>query len=203
MHTAPHIREATPEDLDLLVDTLSDAFHDDPVMNWVIPERSLYADFFRIIIRDLYFPKGIIHLDDKGRGAALWLPPGVAFEIPPRLGILSLVACLVLKRGFGTLIRMWDQGALFDTHHPTSPHYYLQFIGCRRDAQGMGVGSSLLKQGTRLVDAEGMPAYLESSNELNVPLYQRHRFEVTTQDGVSGDGPQVWFMWREASQPDS
>ncbi len=197
MEQAPVIREASHADLDTLVDTLSDAFSDDPMFNWVIPETSLYPDFFRIIVRDVYLPRGIAHLEEQGRGAALWLPPGEKFEIPPRLAMLGMLARLVLRRGPGSLGRIRRQGALFDQHHPKEPHFYLQFVGCRQRDQGKGVGSALMKHGTRLADEAGMPAYLESSNSLNVPLYERHGFAVQADEAVSADGPRAWFMWRE------
>ena len=197
MEQAPVIRDATDDDLDMLVTTLSDAFSDDPVLNWVIPEKRLYPDFFRIIVRDVYLPRGIAHLESNGRGAALWLPPGEKFEIPPRLAMLGMIARLVLRRGPTPLKRIRQQGDLFEKHHPTAPHYYLQFVGCRRSDQGKGVGSALMKHGTRIADEAGMPAYLESSNSLNVPLYQRHGFEVQAEEDVAEDGPRAWFMWRE------
>jgi hypothetical protein len=45
-------------------------------------------------------------------------------------------------------------------------------------------------------DAEGMPAYLESSNERNLALYARHGFEVASEVAIPG-GPRIWPMWRE------
>ena len=59
------------------------------------------------------------------------------------------------------------------------------------------MGATLLKQGTRICDERGTPAYLESSNRLNVPLYQRHGFEVIHEQAVAKNGPKAWFMWRE------
>jgi len=108
-----------------------------------------------------------------------------------------MVVSLVLHKGPAPLWRIRQQGALFAKHHPKQPHYYLQFIGCRQRDQGQGVGAALLKQGTRICDEKNMPAYLESSNSLNVPLYQRHGFEVTHEQAVGRDGPTAWFMWRE------
>jgi len=201
MDQAPVIRDAGEADLETLVDTLSDSFSADPVLNWVIPEPRLYADFFRLIVRDVYLPRGIVHLEEQGRGAALWLPPGEKFEIPPRLAMVSMIARLVMRRGLSPLSRIRHQGALFEQRHPEEPHFYLQFIGCRHRNQGQGVGSALIKHGTRLADEAGLPAYLESSNSLNVPLYERHGFEVQAEEDVANGGPRAWFMWREARQP--
>lgn len=45
-------------------------------------------------------------------------------------------------------------------------------------------------------DAEGAPAYLESSKESNVPYYMRFGFEVTGELTVPDGGPTMWQMWR-------
>jgi GNAT superfamily N-acetyltransferase len=81
--------------------------------------------------------------------------------------------------------------------HPREPHYYLHAIGARRGNQGKGLGSALLKHVTRRCDEEAMPAYLESSSPLNIPLYQRHGFEVQAEEPIGEGGPPLAFMWRE------
>jgi len=197
MHTVPHIRNGNWDDLDTLADTLSDSFTNDPMLNWVIPRSQLYPEFFRLFIKEVYLPRGIVHMEDTGRGAALWLPPQERLQIPPRMTLVNLVLRLLLHKGPRPLWRIHRQGALFARHHPKDPHYYLQFIGCRQRDQGQGVGAALLKQGTKICDEQDMPAYLESSNSLNVPLYQRHGFEVIHEQAVTRDGPKAWFMWRE------
>lgn len=197
MHELPVIRDGNQDDVETLVDTLSDSFSRDPILNWVIPRRELYPGFFRLLVEELYLPRGIVHLEDEGRGAALWLPPGERLEIPPRAALLKMILLLLLRKGPLPLWRMYQQGHLFSKQHPTEPHYYLQFIGCRQRNQGQGVGSALLKKGTRICDEQGMAAYLESSNELNVPLYQRHGFEIVHEQTLPGNGPTAWFMWRE------
>jgi GNAT superfamily N-acetyltransferase len=63
--------------------------------------------------------------------------------------------------------------------------------------QGKGIGSALLAPVLEQCDAEGLPAYLESTKERNVPFYARHGFEVTESFRVGG-GPTVWGMWRKA-----
>lgn len=198
MQTPPVIANGTPAQIDTLAGILADAFQHDPVMNWVIPARSLYPGFFQLLLRELFLPRGLVHLEREARGAALWLPPGEKFELRPTVGLARLILQLVMRKGPAPLLRIPRQGALFERHHPAQPHYHLLFIGCRQASQGGGIGSALLKHGTRVCDEAQMPAYLESSNEANLPLYQRHGFEVIAHEALPGDGPTVWFMWRES-----
>jgi hypothetical protein len=46
-------------------------------------------------------------------------------------------------------------------------------------------------------DADGVPAYLESSSERNLPLYERHDFRVVGELQALGHGPTIWRMWRD------
>ena len=41
------------------------------------------------------------------------------------------------------------------------------------------------------------PAYLESSSERNLPLYERNGFRVVGEIQALGQGPSIWRMWRE------
>ncbi|MCB1843139.1 MAG: GNAT family N-acetyltransferase [Halioglobus sp.] len=197
MTTAPRIRDGDVGDLATLVSTLSDSFTNDPVLNWVMPRRQMYPEFFRLLLREVYLPRGIIHMEERGRAAALWLPPAQRYEMAPRMSLLRLALQLLRHEGPRPLWRIRKQGRVYARHLPLEPHYYLQFIGCRLRDQGKGIGAALLKRGTRICDEQGMPAYLESSNSLNVPLYERHGFEVRAREPISRTGPMAWFMWRE------
>ncbi len=197
MNNAPTIRNANKADLDNLVDTLSDSFAEDPMFSWLFPTTQLYPYFFRMLVKGVYLPRGIIHIEEQGRAAALWLPPEQRLKTAPRLRLLRFSLKLIRANGLRPVWRVLRQGSVFAKHHPTEPHYYLQFIGCRRSEQGRGIGAALLKQGIRICDERGMPAYLECSNPRNVPLYERHGFVVTSQEAVGKNGPMAWFMWRD------
>ena len=197
MNNAPTIRNAVPEDLDSLVDTLSDSFAEDPMFSWLFPSTQLYPFFFRMLVKEVYLPRGIVHIEDEGRAAALWLPPEQRLKTAPGLRLLRFGLKVLRMYGLRPLWRISQQSAVFARHHPKEPHYYLQFIGCNRSEQGHGLGAALLKEGTRICDERGMPAYLECSNPRNVPLYERHGFVVTSQQAVGKKGPMAWFMWRD------
>lgn len=180
----------------LLGDILGDAFTNDPCFNWVIPDRRLYSRFFRMLADKLYLPQEHCYLDREERGAALWLPPGASPAIPLSVTQLLLVARLVLHSGAGILKNLQQAQEVTGRRHPREPHYYLHAIGARRACQGQGVGSALLKEGTRVCDRQQMPAYLESSSERNTALYQRHGFEVLAEEPIGKGGPPLYFMWR-------
>jgi ribosomal protein S18 acetylase RimI-like enzyme len=83
-----------------------------------------------------------------------------------------------------------------ERHPDDRSHWYLFILGTEQAAQGQGLGSALLDHMLGRVDADGMPAYLESSSERNLALYGRHGFEVTSEVVIPG-GPRIWLMWRE------
>jgi len=80
---------------------------------------------------------------------------------------------------------------------PREPHFYLAILGVRPDRQGTGLGSALLSRTLSRLDEAGAPAYLESSNPVNVPLYQRHGFRAVDEIRLPGGGPSELCMWRE------
>jgi len=47
------------------------------------------------------------------------------------------------------------------------------------------------------IDAEGAPAFLESSNPVNTPRYERLGFAICGQFDLPENGPSVTQMWRE------
>ena len=82
-----------------------------------------------------------------------------------------------------------------DSYHIEEEHWYLPMIGVDPSQQGRGIGSALLQHALAPCDEQGLPAYLESSNPANVPLYQRHGFEVLGEIQI-GSSPVVYPMLR-------
>jgi ribosomal protein S18 acetylase RimI-like enzyme len=86
---------------------------------------------------------------------------------------------------------------LIESMHPHEPHWYLATLGTAVEQQGKGIGSALMAPVLTHCDREGVPCYLESSKERNVPFYRRHGFEVVKEVQIPGDGPSLWTMWRD------
>ena len=129
----------------------------------------------------MHFPTGSAHCTEDCAGAALWLPPNVH---PDEEAIGEVLERAVSASTRGELLAAFEQMA---GYHPTEPHWYLPAIGVDPAYQGKGYGSALLKYALQQCDHEHSPAYLESSNPRNIPLYKRHGFEVlgTIQVGAS------------------
>lgn len=186
------VRAAQREDRERVIQLLTDAFAADPVARWVWPKESDYrARFpqFASAFGGRAFAFGSADLLDIG-GAALWLPPGVE----PDGDQMSAQMETTVEPS-----RVPDLAALFEEMaraHPTEPHWYLPLIGVPPEQQGRGIGSALLFHAVARCDAERLPAYLESSNPRNVPLYERFGFVVRGRI-QAGSSPPMIPMWRE------
>ena len=64
------------------------------------------------------------------------------------------------------------------------------------DRQDAGLGAAVLAPVLDRCDAEGVHAYLESSNPRNLPFYRRLGFVAAGEIPLPG-GPSLIPMWRE------
>lgn len=86
--------------------------------------------------------------------------------------------------------------AEWERRDPDRPHSHLGPLGVDPELQGRGIGSLVLAEYTRRLDANGEHAYLETDKPENVALYGRFGFEVVEEAEVL-EVPN-WFMWRPA-----
>jgi GNAT superfamily N-acetyltransferase len=194
------VRTAERSEYPELARTLTRAFADDPVMAWFLPDvdRRLarMERFFRDLeLRGPFGRHGEIFTTDDLAAVALWLPPG-RWRLGPvdqlRMlpGLIRLVSLRVLPS------RLAGFQAVERRHPSAPPHWYLATLGTDPHRQGQGLGSALLADQLARCDADGLPSYLESSKESNVPFYERHGFVVTDTYDFA-DGPRLWLMWRD------
>jgi ribosomal protein S18 acetylase RimI-like enzyme len=180
-------------DRERTIAVLTTAFSADPVARWVWPDAHQYLTVFPRFagaFGGAAFAQGSAHAADAYAGAALWLPPGIAPDEEAMGAIMEETIPDDRKEElFGFLEKMGE-------FHITEPHWYLPLIGVEPALQGNGYGSALLRHALAVCDEDGKPAYLESSNPRNVPLYERHGFETI---GViqSGSSPAMPAMLRK------
>jgi ribosomal protein S18 acetylase RimI-like enzyme len=131
------------------------------------------------------------------RGIAVWLPPGVSvpsFGAPPLRSVPRLAATIArTPRDVIRLVRN-RQRALAAAH--ATPSWYLAFLATDPDHQRRGIGRQLLNHVLTRADADDTPVWLETSDPVNVPIYQRFGFGVTTHLASGPHLPTFWVMVR-------
>lgn len=189
----PHIRSAGPADESGVVDVITLAFSGDPLTRWAMAEPAVYLAAMPPAVR-AFGGNGFLHDTvyclDGCVGAAMWLPPGVEPDVERLFAIIQEKVAPAVQPD---LMGVFEQMA---GYHPSEPHWYLPLIGVDPACHGRGLGSALMRHALQHCDADGVPAYLESSNPRNIPLYQRHGFEIAGEIQV-GASPTVVPMLRQ------
>lgn len=193
------VRGVRPDDVPRLAEVLALAFYDDPAMRWATREDKerlpALIDLYKYCLAsDLKW--GWETTTSDLQACAVWVPPESRLQRPSSLYTLRMLPRYIRWCGLDRLGRWLKFGELCEEKRPMTPHHYLDFIGVHPDKQGQGYASALLRHTLALIDARGEPAYLESSNPRNNPLYQRHGFQITEEIHLP-DGPTLWCMWRK------
>ncbi len=173
--TLPAIETATASDEASVIDLIVLAFSADPAARWTWSDPQQYLTHFRHFARAFggkSFTHGSAYTIDGYAGAALWLPPNVEPDQDALIGLLQTTASEQSQRH---AFEVFDQ---MGRYHPSEPHWYLPLMGVDPFHQGKGLGSALMKHALIPCDRDRTLAYLESTNPKNIPLYQRHGFEL-------------------------
>ena len=182
---------------------LARAFADDPELIQFVSEPRRRAELLHSMFR-MELSHAILHgevyaVSPKMEGIAVWLPsgaPDISFWTAVRGGGLAL-----LFKGGREFLQKMKQDEDFARElrrrlAPT-PHWYLAILGVDPQFQGKGYASRLLKPMLSRLDEEKLPAYLETSVEDYVPIYQRFGFKVIQEAVMPGSGTKMWVMLRK------
>ncbi len=195
------VRRATSGDVPLMAEVLARAMEDDPEIRWMFPRSRtrgrVLPQVFAAMILHLYLPFDEVFTTDDYSAAALWLPPSNPGPAPFEVMRLAARMALLFPLAGRALWRAPAQAGYLNARRPREPHYYLALLGTDPRHQGQGIGSAMLSSQLARCDAEGFPAYLESSNRRNLGLYSRHGFEVMKELKSTRHGLSTWLMWRE------
>lgn len=190
---------ATRSELVEVAAVLSRAFADDPVQQWLFAPADQPSDGIAdlmVFFLERYFRLGHVYVGGGLRGATLWAPPDRHALSEPDMGpLFEMVGAHVGPDE--AVVRLGELARAYELL-PPEPHVYLGVAGVDPDAQGGGLGTTLLAPGLTLADAGGFAVHLESSNPRNLGFYHRHGFEAIAELRLGGDdGPLLTPMRRE------
>jgi ribosomal protein S18 acetylase RimI-like enzyme len=177
----PSIAVATPDDREVVVATFVAAFVADPAIRWFLTDDETYRDEAAKMGGSLFDARvghGTVWIADGGAAVAMWDPPrlpgGAEIQHPPQAGRFGRYQAVVHER------------------LPEMPHWYLGVLATHPQHRGRRMGRAVMAAGLARAAADGLPAYLETSNPRNVDVYRSAGFEVAEHLMVE-DLP-VWIM---------
>ena len=197
--TFPEIRSAREDELAAVGHLISLSFFHLGADIYLVPPLDdrlpVMADFFTLYTEHA-FKFGRVDVIDSPSGdglvaAAVWFDNTVEMPAPERYEErLRDLAGEYIDR-FNAL----DE--LFDKHHPHDPHWHLAFLAVHPDQQAHGLGGELMRRTHDELDQNGVPAYLEATNENNVRLYRRYGYaDMEPFEMLLPDGTPFFRMWR-------
>ena len=175
------------EDLDRLAEIAADAYQDYPLHNWFTGGKydKVASKLIMQISLKTMTEDAVIYADsEEMNGFAVWLPLGfTGSKTLPFL--LSGGLELILHSGPGIIGRLLTyENYAMNLKKEFTDHYdwYLYNLSIKKDAQGKGLASKLLRPMLQFCDDEKMVAYLETNKESNVGLYRHYGFDMMKEE---------------------
>lgn len=195
----PTTRTATPADLPALRTVCALAYRGNPLMRWVLPDGATRADACALWLGpslERYLAAGrvdVLTVDDDVVALAAWRPatpvpsPAPAHLPTPAGALAALVGPARAAEVLGALGGGADLA-------PDPPGPYLNYLAVHPDHQGHGLGGELLQHGLAGLAGERGTPWLATTDERNVPFYERHGFTAAGTHPLGDDGPTLRVM---------
>lgn len=190
------------KDLGRLAEVAADAYRDYPLHNW-FTKGKYDAKASRLIMQislKTMTEDAVIYADSEQiNGFAVWLPFGfTGSKTLPFLmnGGLSLI----FHSGLGIIGRLlsYESYAMNLKKRFTDNYdWYLYNLSVKKDAQGKGIASKLMRPMLRFCDEERMVAYLETNKGSNVDLYRHYGFSLMSEELIPKSPVTHYSMVRE------
>lgn len=196
-----------PADLPQVPELSARAFDDYPLTRALFPgppgdphRAEIARRFYTPTVADC-LAHGVVEAAMDGNrlaGYCAWLEPG-AHPLTLRRNLAFLpMAGAVLRRHPRRVWRGVQALIALEKDHPRHPeHWYLAAIAVDPDYQRRGLGARLIAPGLERADAEGRPAFLETTRPSAKDWYERLGFAVLTEAPGFPGGPPQWFQWRD------
>ena len=172
---------------DRLAEVAADAYRDYPLHNWFTKGKydAKASKLLMQVSLKTMTEDAVIYADSEEiNGFAAWLPFG--FTGNKALPFLMNGGLeLFLHEGFGLIGRLQTyEDYAMNLKKQFTDHYdwYLFNLSVKKDAQGKGIASKLMRPMLKFCDDERMVAYLETNKGSNVGLYQHYGFDLMKEE---------------------
>ena len=177
------------KDLERLAQVASDAYQDYPLHNWFTNGKydPVASKLIMQISLKTMTEDAIIYADSEElNGFAVWLPFGfTGSKTLPFLFNGGLK--LIFHSGLGIIGRLlaYEEYAMKQKKEFTDNYdWYLYNLSIKKDAQGKGIASKLMRPMLDFCDDEKMVAYLETNKKANVSLYNHYGFNLKKEEVI-------------------
>ena len=177
------------KDLERLAEVAADAYEDYPLHNWFTKgkyDKKASKLIMQISLKTM-IEDAIIYADSEEiNGFAVWLPFGfTGSKTIPFLFNGGLE--LIFHSGLGIIGRLltYENYAMNLKKEFTDNYdWYLYNLSIKKNAQGKGIASKLMRPMLDFCDREKMVAYLETNKESNVGLYIHYGFYLKKKEFI-------------------
>lgn len=173
------MKKAQYSDKNVVVDILTQSFDTNKSVNSVIKQDGNRVKRIQALMEysfKMCYTFGEVFLSDDDNACAL-----ILFPDKKRTTSSSLFWDLKLvykSIGLANLNNVLNREAFIKKARPKEPLYYIWFGGVRPDYQNKGIGTSLLSEVLQYSISYKRSAFLETSAEENVSLYQKFGFKI-------------------------
>ncbi len=177
------------QDLDRVAEAAADAYQDYPLHNWLTKGKYDYKASKLLMKCSLkaMMNDAVIYADSEEiNGFAAWLPFGFTGNNPAAFLANGGIG-FVLHSGLGVIGRLLTyENYAMNLKKQFTDHYdwYLFNLSVKKDAQGKGIASKLMRPMLNFCDDERMVAYLETNKEINVGMYRHFGFDLMKEEMI-------------------
>jgi GNAT superfamily N-acetyltransferase len=196
---------------------LAQAFDHEPAKLTLLPDSGIRQSVLEMSVKTRLFDTlryGTVHgafIDGELGAIALWYPPGVpklSITGAARAAMAWLGSIATMARAFPHIARVLSSdlpGAL-DLAKKRGPAvaraswgitWQLELLGTLPEHRRKGLARSLLERQLRRCDQDGAAAWLEATDPVNPPIYERFGFETIAHIDGPRWLPGYWVMRRE------
>ena len=132
----------------------------------------------------------------SAHGGAIWIHPGATPEFQNMLrGELRRIPVKLQTADLRRGARLGVCLERIRERFAGKPHWYLLTLGVDR-YEADTIAPALIAPVVSRADSEGVSCYLETFQEMDLPFYEEHGFQIEGSGHIAGSGPNFWIMMR-------